>query len=671
MTTNMDLLIAGRYQIVKTLGKGGFGETFLARDTHLPSQRLVVVKRLRQVNPSHRVSPEIIADLFKKEAQVLEELGQNCPQIPTLYAYFVENEQYYLVQEYIEGPSLADLGKIDTLECRRILCSLLRVLEYIHSRKIIHRDIKPENIIIREEDKLPILIDFGAVKEAMGTVVLSSGSMISSVVVGTKGFMPPEQSAGRTVYASDLYALALTMIYSLTGKYPIEFPVDSLTGDLQWQSMAPQSDPQLIAVLTKASKVDLGQRYKTAQEMLYELTLSEIKTVAVVPPKREINNLKPIPDSTASTPTVTLPPITPPAGNTNPPTPVTPSAPSTKAPSFPVNPTPVSQKVETNSPTVERRRIPTPPPTGETPTPHFQPSEAQTSSNNWPLIIASAIVAGVVVGGGFVVLEYVKQTRAELAAIEQQRAEMEARLAEEKRKLQEEARKREEAERLRQQQQAELERIRAEALRRLQEEQAKTTVVQPTPPAQENNSPTSPSPPEVSEENQETLPTDNPTDANTPEENPPSDNASSTPNNSNTSNNNNANPSTNSNTNPNTNTNPNVTVNTSVIAPPQAMEALVQFYNLVSQKQFPQAKVFFANPNNLDPGFFQRFSRVTVDNLRVVYEGSDTITLIGTNTYYYPDGTKQIEERDFTMKIIDGVPKIVNSRFRRVLEPRK
>ncbi|MCX8077095.1 MAG: serine/threonine protein kinase [Geminocystis sp.] len=645
MTTNMDLLIAGRYHIVKTLGKGGFGETFLARDTHLPSQRLVVVKRLRQVNPSNRVSPEIIADLFKKEAQVLEELGQNCPQIPTLYAYFVENEQYYLVQEYIEGCSLADLGKIDTLECRRILCSLLKVLEYIHGRKIIHRDIKPENIIIRERDRLPILIDFGAVKEAMGTVVLSSGSMISSVIVGTKGFMPPEQSAGRTVYASDLYALALTMIYSITGKYPIEFPVDTLTGDLQWQAMAPQTDPQLMAVLTKASKVDLGQRYKTAQEMLYDLTLSEIKTVAVVPPKRDIENTKPVPDSTVSTPTVTLPPIsTPSARRTYEHNPSTiPSA----APSYAPPPPPPNAQENTNtSPTPPHPSMPTP----------NSPSEVETPSNNWPLIIASAIVAGVMVGGGLVVLEYVKQTRAELAAIEQQRAEMEARLAEEQRKREEEARKREEAERLRQQQQAELERIRAEALRRQQKEQTRTIIVQPTPPAQENNNPMPSSPPEVSQDNQETFPPDNPTDSANPEDNTPTDNAAETLDNSNSA---------------NSNTNPPADANTSVIAPSQAMEALVQFYNLVSQKQFPQARIFFANPNNLDPGFFQRFSRVTVENLRVVYEGSDTITLLGTNTYYYPDGTKQIEERDFTMKIIDGVPKIVNSRFRRVLEPRR
>ncbi|MGI0483593.1 protein kinase domain-containing protein, partial [Geminocystis sp. CENA526] len=252
--------IETRYKIIKSLGSGGFGDTFLAQDLQMPSGRQVVIKKLKPLHQNN-ISIELIQQLFEREAKVLEELGQNCSQIPTLYAYFVENEEFYLVQEYIEGKSLAELGTIHHSQCESILSSLLNTLKYIHSKNIIHRDIKPENIIIRESDKLPVLIDFGAVKETMGAVSLSSGSTVSSVIVGTRGFIPPEQSTGRTVFSSDLYALSLTMIYSLTGKYPIELPNNNITGELDWQSYIPNLPSNLRLVLEKASKIDLSQRY--------------------------------------------------------------------------------------------------------------------------------------------------------------------------------------------------------------------------------------------------------------------------------------------------------------------------------------------------------------------------------------------------------------------------
>ncbi len=80
-------------------------------------------------------------------------------------------------------------------------------MEYVHSKRIVHRDIKPDNILIRYADGKPILIDFGAVKEMMGTVVTASGNSSRSIVIRTPGFMPSEQTAGRPVFASDLYSL--------------------------------------------------------------------------------------------------------------------------------------------------------------------------------------------------------------------------------------------------------------------------------------------------------------------------------------------------------------------------------------------------------------------------------------------------------------------------------
>jgi len=156
-------IINGRYEIIDTLGKGGFGETFIAKDTQMPSAKLVVIKKLKPLD-SQNTNLELVQNLFAKEAQVLEQLGQNCTQIPTLYAYLIEDGEFYLIQEHIEGESLADIGIINFARCEAILSSLLNTLKYIHSQNIIHRDIKPENIIIRKSDGLPVLIDFGSVK---------------------------------------------------------------------------------------------------------------------------------------------------------------------------------------------------------------------------------------------------------------------------------------------------------------------------------------------------------------------------------------------------------------------------------------------------------------------------------------------------------------------------
>ncbi|MDH6100610.1 protein kinase [Anabaenopsis sp. FSS-46] len=279
----MQNLLLNRYEIVSPLGSGGFGETFLARDTQIPSQRLVVLKRLKPATQSHHTSTEMIEKLFGKEAEVLEELGSHCSQIPTLLSYFADQGQFYLVQEYIEGKSLAQVGIISSEQAVAILTSLLNTLKYIHSKNIIHRDIKPENIILRDSDRLPVLIDFGAVKETMGAVTLGSGSTISSVIVGTRGFMAPEQSAGRTVFSTDLYALGLTMIYTLTGKLPIEFDTSQLTGELDWHSHVPNLEPKLAKVLDKSIKLDLSSRYRTAAEMYQDLHLVENNT-SILPP---------------------------------------------------------------------------------------------------------------------------------------------------------------------------------------------------------------------------------------------------------------------------------------------------------------------------------------------------------------------------------------------------
>ncbi len=292
-------LLNNRYRILETLGRGGFGETFLAEDTHLPSGKKCVIKQLKPIVEQPRI-PQWMQERFQREAAILEELGEGHPQIPRLYAYFSEAEKFYLVQEWIEGLTLAQKweqnGNLDPQKVKQILVQILPVLGYVHNRRIVHRDIKPENIILRERDLLPVLIDFGAVKEAMATVVNSGSSSAFSAAIGTPGYMPSEQAAGRPVYSSDLYSLGLTAIFLLTGKSPQDLATDPRTGEIIWQQYAVNLDSGLISVLERAIRFHPRDRFASAKEMLAALHSStEIRnltsaTLAVAPAGRTFDS---------------------------------------------------------------------------------------------------------------------------------------------------------------------------------------------------------------------------------------------------------------------------------------------------------------------------------------------------------------------------------------------
>jgi serine/threonine-protein kinase len=267
-------LLNNRYQVIQLLGAGGFGKTSLAEDTHLPSRRRFVIKELKPINNDPETS-QIIQQRFEREAAILENLGETSDQIPKLYAYFPENGKFYLVQEWIEGQTLTNIiqskGKLNEAIVREILLSLLSVLDYVHSKGIIHRDIKPDNIILRSQDNKPVLIDFGAVKETIRTVINPSGNPVQSIVIGTPGYMPSEQAIGRPVYATDIYSLGLTAIYLLTGKQPQEFETHPQTGQILWQQYAAGISPEMVQILTQAIEPRPSDRYTTASKMLYAL----------------------------------------------------------------------------------------------------------------------------------------------------------------------------------------------------------------------------------------------------------------------------------------------------------------------------------------------------------------------------------------------------------------
>ena len=173
-----DELIGGRYQVIDCLRTTGFCETYVATDTHLPGHPRCVVKKLQPQSNEDFVL-ETARRLFDNEAKVLYKLNDH-QQIPRLLAHLEVNEEFYLVQEYIEGQDLSH-GEIvpgkrwSESQVRKFLIEVLEILAFVHQNSVIHRDIKPSNLIRRAADKRIFLIDFGAVKE-ISNMTLTEGS---------------------------------------------------------------------------------------------------------------------------------------------------------------------------------------------------------------------------------------------------------------------------------------------------------------------------------------------------------------------------------------------------------------------------------------------------------------------------------------------------------------
>ncbi len=272
-------LLKGRYRVERLLASGGFGQTYLAADTHRPGHPICVVKQLRTFDDEPGLL-EIARRLFTKEAETLERLKHD--QIPQLLAYFEDGSEFYLVQEYIEGKVLSDLLSGQSLPESKVvvmLLNLLKVMHYIHQQQVIHRDIKPQNIIRRQDNGKLVLIDFGAVKEI--SLGLTEGRN-HTVSIGSLGFTPLEQLAGRPRPNSDIFAAGMVAIQALTGVEPRELAEDMDTGLLLWQETGIPVSPEFAAVLDHMIARDALQRYQTAIEVARDL-----RTIVVnqLPPK--------------------------------------------------------------------------------------------------------------------------------------------------------------------------------------------------------------------------------------------------------------------------------------------------------------------------------------------------------------------------------------------------
>lgn len=263
-------LLDGRYQAQHTLGSGGFGVTYLARDIKRPGQPQCVIKQLVPARKDVNFV-NLARRLFNTEAEILSKLGHH-PQIPHLLAYFEDRQEFYLVQEFIDGTTLAHelegaTAPWSEAQVLDLLQQLLPVLGFIHSQHVIHRDLKPGNIIRDRHTGKLVVIDFGAVKEIQPQLP-EDGDL--TIAIGTRGYTPPEQYAGKPNYSSDLYALGSIAIEALTNTHPRYLPVDEQTGNLRWRDLATVS-PALAQILDRMVAYHFPDRYQSASEILIAL----------------------------------------------------------------------------------------------------------------------------------------------------------------------------------------------------------------------------------------------------------------------------------------------------------------------------------------------------------------------------------------------------------------
>lgn len=271
------LILRNRYRILKPLGNGGFGKTYIAEDTDCMNAVCVI----KQFSPSSEIQANTFVlqkaeELFNQEAARLLQLGEH-PQIPRLLAYFEENKRLYLVQEFVDGDTLLtelhQQGAFNEEKIRQILADLLPVLKIVHEYGVIHRDIKPDNIMRRHKDGKIMLIDFGVSKQVTGKSIGQSGT-----TVGTPGYVPLEQLRGQVYPASDLYSLGVTCISLLTNCLP------DIEGNTQlydptetawiWRNFLPAGinvSRNLALVLDKLLQERVKDRYQSANEVIEAL----------------------------------------------------------------------------------------------------------------------------------------------------------------------------------------------------------------------------------------------------------------------------------------------------------------------------------------------------------------------------------------------------------------
>jgi serine/threonine protein kinase len=276
----VDTILQQRYRILKSIGEGAFGRTYLASDQSRFGEQCAVKELSMSTGSRSRLSKA--REFFQQEAALLYQLQH--PQIPRFWATFEERDRMFLVQDFVPGRTYEQLlsdrsnqGQTFTeAEVWRFLLQVLPVLGYIHSQGVVHQDIAPDNIILREIDFLPVLIDFGVVKQLANRLQGEQNSS-STINVGKPGYAPVEQLGSGYAYPnSDLYALAVTAVVLLTGRPAVDlFEGEKI--NWSWRNWIPVSDG-LANVLGKMLSYQPLDRYQSAVEVFQALQSISIPT---------------------------------------------------------------------------------------------------------------------------------------------------------------------------------------------------------------------------------------------------------------------------------------------------------------------------------------------------------------------------------------------------------
>jgi serine/threonine protein kinase, bacterial len=293
------LLLGDRYRVKAEIGQGGFGRTYLCEDINRFNELCVLKEFAPQVQGTALLTKA--QELFEREAGVMYRLQH--PQIPMFREMFRVNSsgvgQLFLVQDFVDGVSyqgllkqkIKDGKKFTEAEITKFLKQILPVLGYIHSLGVIHRDISPDNLIERHKDGLPVLIDFGGVKQVAVNAVNAvnetnpppAGGNLNSDVptrLGKVGYAPNEQMQRGVVFPhSDLYALAATSLVLLTGKEPPEL-IDPQNFTWNWREYIDLS-PNLASILDRMLQLRPNNRFESAADVLKALETGSVNSPAV------------------------------------------------------------------------------------------------------------------------------------------------------------------------------------------------------------------------------------------------------------------------------------------------------------------------------------------------------------------------------------------------------
>ncbi len=259
----MTPLLGGRYEKVKKLGQGNFGEVWLVVDTEATGpQRYYVAKIpfLKAANPK-----------FRKEAAICQKLAPH-PGVAQLIETLEDDGKLILIQEYVAGKTLSDLldQELPRPLVERLILQLIDVVAHAHKNRIMHRDIKPGNIIIQPDGTLKLL-DFGVAK-------ILGEKEISGTMVGSRPFMAPEQIMGKSERRSDIWAIGVLMYLLYTGELPFYREVEKLLIDQILEQepqppreLQPEIPPALEAIILKCLKKNVDERYLSAVALRQDL----------------------------------------------------------------------------------------------------------------------------------------------------------------------------------------------------------------------------------------------------------------------------------------------------------------------------------------------------------------------------------------------------------------